>query len=231
MLYPKVLLPQRGYRLFTVSQLTDKSFIARRSLLSESDYLNSLGQVRVEALLTTEDTEDNSQETHWSEVFGLSNALLGVYLPEHVKILVEHKDVVWRPGCKLPKPSDIKFRVVDLPPIFFCVDDLHNTKFPIKKPLKKNGVESFSGTCMLEHHPSLFNFWHFEFVVYDEAKKEMKNTDKKWRKEAAEFIAHSILKISAVHRTPAFGAIPKKVYCDGWFKRLVCVRREVAPAK
>ena len=199
-------MPRRWrYHLFGVSDLVGPSYIVRRSLKKTEDYLDSLGEVRIDALVNV-----------FEELYGLSSSLLGTFLPEHAKLFVDGKNQpYWRPGSQVPKSQRVKFSVVDCPVVFFCVQDLDNTVFPLEKTLRK-GVQEFTGTCRLIHRPTIFNFWHFELAILGENQEEIKKSDSKWKIQAAEFIIKSFLKINAMTQTPVFAKIPKGCYSYGW---------------
>jgi hypothetical protein len=218
MRYPKELLPRRKYQLFSVEDLAEPSYLARRSLKNQNEFQDYIGDIRVEALVNP--VED---------FYGLSTNLLGVFHPKHLRVqITEDKKALfqyWHPGAVTPKARNIKCTEDDSPVFYFQVGSLHNIQFPYEMFLPKGkGIIRQSGICKVIHKPMLVNFWHFELTVYDPVDGEIKKRDTAWKKMWAEHFIKSTLLINASTIEPAFKMIPKNVYKRPWFNTILLTK-------
>lgn len=155
--YPSEIIPKPGYRIIDSEQLNriENIFLVRRALKSSVEK-DRFGHIMLDSLLP-EGKEGFFYDLSWN--------LLGVFKSSYVKYNVRCED--WYPG-KLPLDvtqieSPERLSITDNPPLYLKFSLIQNFPFTYKKPEQDEQLTK----VIVEHKPTVANFWHFQFAVYE----------------------------------------------------------------
>jgi hypothetical protein len=197
MRYPRYLLPERYFRIFSLDELdysSDNYFVLRRSACAKGATFDRFGTIAAEALLGL------SQDTgglNLKELQGLSmNILGGKFLPSHLEFRQLGKANNYWPQFARVSYQEISNLIETTPedlrvPIFYQLKHLHNQPLPyfrqvdsnFKKKIPKEftlqtGIQELQAVVRVNHKPTYGNYWHVELSFKDVLSDEDIKRDK-----------------------------------------------------
>ena len=209
MTYPDALLPKSSYKkcIDANDLVLHACYLIRRSLKTQEETLDNIGQVRIDAICEIGNDE---------ALYGLSHNVLGVFTKEHLKYSVHHKiNIEWVCSVEDIEPlSNDRFGIFDsFVPLYVSIPSIHNRKFPHRRVIKNKSTDtSVDGSCLVVHKPNLYNYWHFELQFLDCENNPIKKSGATWRVDAAKnFIKNILLEFVSVE-APVDSNIPSEIY-------------------
>ena len=184
--YPERLLPKENYKKINSDLLTKNSQLLRTTEIYP--YVDSLGKVKIDAIVMPE---------NYSQVFDLSVNLLGIYQVDDKKYKFLDKELnkLWNENdACLSSLNDDQYTIMShIYAIFFEVSRIHKKKFPYEKNV--NNVNTmFEGISVVEHVPTIGNFWHFQIMFKDIEGDFIRKSSAEWKKKLRGFLVKSYLK-------------------------------------
>jgi hypothetical protein len=234
--YPKKLLPKKNYKLIEFDDLMSFNIIiVRRSLKdTKEETFDDFGFLRDDAMIN-------------KDIPRMSMNVLGGFFDVADIKFIQKKPASddWEIGSKPPLVKNFKdcIEVYKNPiPIFFLLVDIHNIPFPYQKDkktlppglsvdledTKKRAL--LNGIVKILHKPTLSNFWHIEFHLFEdkriikaeknpksiskasETNKERPLKEQSVGTQAADYAIRNIFKAKALPEIDKFDKIPEKYY-------------------
>ncbi|SKC73587.1 hypothetical protein [Ohtaekwangia koreensis] len=183
MSYPQELLPKYNYKSnIEVERLLLSHPSA--SLLRKSADGADLSDLKVRDVFPNR-----------GSLYGFSTYFFGEFLNDHIKYKTKTR-TYWKEGDACLKSKDVKYTNESslVFPLYFKLKDCHELKIPLKKTENKL-TQTVMSTLLVKHRPMLDNYWHFEFVVFDESGTEIDSSNLKeyHKKSALEFVEDQIM--------------------------------------
>jgi hypothetical protein len=227
--YPKKLLPRKNYKLIEFDDLMSFNIvIVRRSLKdSKEDTFDAFGFLRDDAMTN-------------KDIPRMSMNLLGGFFDVVDIKFIQKKPASddWLEGNKILALKDFKNCIEIYPtpiPIFFHLIDVNKIPFPYQKDKKslpsglsvelESNRAKLNGTTKILHKPTLSNFWHIEFHLFEDEKADSKpiikasetNKERLLKEQsvgtqAADYALRNIFKVKALSEIDKFDRIPEKYY-------------------
>lgn len=206
MSYPSELLPQVGYKeRINTDWLPREATLIRRAITSEDNTFNAKGDIRIDALFLSPE-----------HCLAYSCNLLGVFQVDHI-IFKPGRNSKWNTAIELPNPNDIPYSFYEhCYPLFIDVSKLHQKPINYSKIINQKSTK-FNGRILVDHEPTVSNYWHFEVHVIDEDGKIIEQKSNNWRKRLGEDLASSMFKKHAYtlrNSIPPLYTIEERVYID-----------------
>jgi hypothetical protein len=149
-----------------------------------------------------------------SDLFGFSTFVYGQYKREHVKYNTANPPY-WNEGDTCLSPGQIEFFEENKGPLFLPLSHCHKMQVPLLKKKDSQITQTVRTTILVQHRPTIHNYWHFEFTIMDESGKVIPREeaeDTKWIKRSAEEFAEAHIMNLIDHKDKAEVALNANLY-------------------